>query len=259
MSEMSIEMNHNCPGCDRHCELSAPGCPRGEAYARGEHPGEAARETEYRAWHERHDHHGGHGKHHRHGGHEWPGEHGPDRPDGWDCHEGRGGRGAHGKPPFAVSTEAYNAMDTDGKLGILLHELHHMSRFGMESRGGQGRILRLLANEGDMTQRLLTEKLGIQPGSVSEVIGKLERAGYVTRSENAEDRRTADIHLTQAGRERAEAREQEKPELFSALSEEEKSQLLTLLERLRGDWRDRFPRERHGHHEAPMHRMRHEP
>lgn len=224
MSEMSIEMNHNCPGCDRHCELSAPGCPRGEAYARGEHPGEAARETEYRAWHERHDHHGG-----------------------------------HGKPPFAVSTEAYNAMDTDGKLGILLHELHHMSRFGMESRGGQGRILRLLANEGDMTQRLLTEKLGIQPGSVSEVIGKLERAGYVTRSENAEDRRTADIHLTQAGRERAEAREQEKPELFSALSEEEKSQLLTLLERLRGDWRDRFPRERHGHHEAPMHRMRHEP
>lgn len=150
-------------------------------------------------------------------------------------------------------------MDTDGKLGILLHELHHMSRFGMESRGGQGRILKLLAKEGDMTQRLLTEKLGIQPGSVSEVIGKLERAGYVTRSENAEDRRTADIHLTQAGRERAEAREQEKPELFSALSEEEKSQLLTLLERLRGDWRERFPRERHGHHEAPMHRMRHEP
>ena len=110
-----------------------------------------------------------------------------------------------------------------------------------------------------MTQRQLTEKLGIQPGSVSEVIGKLERTGYVTRSENAEDRRTADIHLTQAGRERAEVKEQEKPELFSALSEEEKSQLLTLLERLRGDWQERFSKERHGREGTTMRRMQHEP
>ena len=67
----------------------------------------------------------------------------------------------------------------------MLRELHHMSRFGMESRGGQGRILQILAQDGDMTQRVFTEKLGIQPGSVSEVIGKLERAGYVSRTESA--------------------------------------------------------------------------
>lgn len=130
-------------------------------------------------------------------------------------------------------------MDTDGKLGTLLHELHYMSRFGMESRGGQGRILKLLSEEGDMTQRALTEKLGIQPGSASEVIGKLERAGFVTRSENAEDRRTVDVRMTEAGREQLGAREREKPDLLSSLSEEEKTQLLSLLEKLRNDWKER--------------------
>lgn len=253
-NEMNMEMNNKCPGCGRHCDLSAPGCPRGEAFARGERPNEAERPVR----HEGHDRREENGERRHHGGCERFGEHGHDGPEGRDFHEGRGGRGSHGKHPHAVGREAYNALDTDGKLGVLLHGLHHMSRFDMGSRGGQGRILKLLAQEGKMTQRDLTEKLGIQPGSASEVIGKLERAGFVTRSENAEDRRTADICLTQVGRERAEAKEQEKPELFSALSEEEKLQLLALLEKLHADWRERFHKERRGYGEHPMRRERSE-
>ena len=258
MSENNMEMMNKCPGCGRHCDLSAPSCPRGEAYARGERPEESGHNHEHdleQGWRERRGHgevregrsrreHGEEFGHH--GGHEHPEEH--------DFRSGKGLHKGHHRPQ---NEEAYQAMDTDGKLNAILHELHHMSRFGMESRGGQGRILQILAEEGSMTQRSLTEKLGIQPGSASEVIGKLERAGFITRSENTEDRRTADVSLTEAGREQLEAKKQEKPELFSALSEEEKEQLLALLEKLRADWREIFPRERHSRDDHSVHERQH--
>lgn len=218
---MSEEMKF-CPGCGRHCDLSAPSCPRGEAYARGEMPAPHGGERTRRDRGEKERQHGEHG-----------------------CHgEAHGEHGLHGHGPHRehrpLRQEEYDALDTDGKLGVKLRELHHTSRFVMESRGGQGKILSVLAHEGSMTQRALTEQLGIQPGSASEVIGKLERAGLIERSENAEDRRTANVRLTESGRKQAENAKQERPELFSALSAEEKEQLLTLFEKLSADWRTRF-------------------
>lgn len=160
---------------------------------------------------------------------------------------GCGGRGFDGPhfphrmgPHRPMDEEAYNALDADAKLGILFHQTHHMTRFFFESRGGQHRALAILAREGDMTQRELTERLAIRPGSASELIGKLERAGWITRTESAEDRRTADVHLTESGREQAENGRPEKPELFTALNDEEKAQLVALLEKLRADWRGKL-------------------
>lgn len=234
------ETMKQCPGCGRHCDLSAPSCPRGEAYARGETP--APKE-------------GGHSRGERGGfGHEHGGEHGEGnrhgREEGGFVRHGgeRRGEGMHlhgGRAPLAQAD--YDALDTDGKLAVKLRELHHRGRSVMETRGGQGRILGILAREGSMTQRALTEQLGIQPGSASEVIGKLERAGLIERSENAADRRTADIKLTEQGREQAESAPKEKPALFSALSDEEKAQLLALLEKLDADWKSRFSEGGHRH------------
>ena len=91
-----------------------------------------------------------------------------------------------------------------------------------------------------MTQRALTEHLGIQPGSASEVIGKLEKAGFISRVTSDEDRRTADIRLTDAGRAQAEgqdAKQQEKlREMFAALTDEEKESLMSILEKLNISW-----------------------
>ncbi len=254
MSDMNKEMNNPCPGCGRHCDLSVPSCPRGETYARGEEPSVNGKEAGHHGRHDGHDHYEGNGERHPHEGREWTGKRGYGRQEG---REGRHEDGQHKELPQSLNEEAYAAMDTDGKLCTLLHELHRMNRFGTESRGGQGRILKILAQEGDMTQRALTERLGIQPGSVSEVIGKLERAGFITRSENAEDRRTADVHLTEAGREQLDARQQDKPALFSSLTEEEQTQLLSLLEKLRSDWLERFPRERRGRESRVLSRNHH--
>ena len=201
MSENNMEMMNKCPGCGRHCDLSAPSCPRGEAYARGERPEESGHNHEHdreQGWRERRGHgeeredrsHREHGEAFgHHGGHEHPEE-----------HVFRGDKGPHKGHHRPLNEEEYQRLDTDGKLNAQMHLLHHMSRFGVESRGGQGRILRILAEEGSMTQRTLTEKLGIQPGSASEVIGKLERAGFIERRESEEDRRTADVSLTEAGK-----------------------------------------------------------
>lgn len=138
----------------------------------------------------------------------------------------------------------YDTMDMDKKLIINLRDLGHVIRFLYEGKGSQKRILIILHETGGMTQRELTERMGVQPGSASEVIGKLESAGLIQRKRSQTDRRTTDIELTETGRIRAEeAVEQRKKrhlEMFSCLSAEEKESLLALVEKLNADWDDRY-------------------
>ena len=147
-----------------------------------------------------------------------------------------------------MDSERYAAMDTDNKLQAMIRELGHASRFHFDGKGGQGRVLRILTESGTMTQRELTERLGIQPGSASEVIGKLEKAGLIQRTASEADRRTADISLTEAGRTQAEEqlahRKERSREMFASLTEEEKKTLLVLLEKLNGSWAKQGHREK---------------
>ena len=139
----------------------------------------------------------------------------------------------------------YNAADMNDKLIINLRDLSHTMRFLYEGKGSQKRILIVLEEIGSsVTQRELTERLGIQPGSASEVIAKLESAGYIKRTPSETDRRTADIGLTETGKKYAsEAREQRirrHEEMFSCLSDGEKNELLSLLEKVNADWKNRY-------------------
>ena len=135
------------------------------------------------------------------------------------------------------------AMDINDKLILSLRDLGHMLRFLFEGKGSQKRILIILSENGEMTQRALTEWLGIQPGSASEVLAKLENAGLIRRTPSAADRRTADIRLTEAGRARAaEAAAQRRGRheaMFACLTEEEKQTFLALAEKLCADWETR--------------------
>lgn len=146
-------------------------------------------------------------------------------------------------------TEAIN-----GRLIILLRDISHTMRSLYEGRGSQKRILILLRETGTITQRELTARLGIQSGSASEVIAKLENTGLIARVLSETDRRTANISLTEEGQQlAAEAmaqRQQRHEEMFSALSGAEKAQLLSLLEKINADWETRYQgsREHHRHH-----------
>lgn len=133
---------------------------------------------------------------------------------------------------------------TEEQLIKNLRNLGHKIRFAMGGRDSQDRILTILLQTGTMTQSHLTEHIGIRSGSASEVIGKLESAGLIVRTTSSEDRRTADIRLTEAGRERAEevmeARRIHHQEMLTCLSDEEKEQLLALTQKLNEDWNRRY-------------------
>ena len=169
------------------------------------------------------------------------GPHGPGGPGG--PHGCGPKRAPHPRGKITESAR-YQADDVNGKLVTMLRVLGHVGH-NMDAKGGQGRVLSLLKEEGETTQRELTEKLGIQPGSASEIIGKLEKGGFLIRTPSLTDRRTADISLTAEGAARAEehlVRTQARREaMFSALTDEEKTRLLELLEKLYADWEEKRP------------------
>lgn len=136
------------------------------------------------------------------------------------------------------------AADINDRLIIHLRDISHTMRFLYEGKGSQKRILIILNETGTITQQALTKRLGIQPGSASEVIAKLEHIGLIVRTPSRADRRTVDIALTEDGKKRAREaaaqRSKRHEEMFSCLSEAEKSQLLSLLEKINADWEQRY-------------------
>jgi DNA-binding MarR family transcriptional regulator len=52
---------------------------------------------------------------------------------------------------------------------------------------------------GPMTQKHLAERLSMSPGAVTAMIDRLESRGYVQRTPNPEDRRSALVRITKAG------------------------------------------------------------
>lgn len=158
--------------------------------------------------------------------------------------------------------------DIHGQLVKYLRDLGHMLRGVSEGRGSQKRILMVVQQAGRITQSDLTERLRIQPGSASEVIGKLEAAGLIVRTPNETDKRTTDICLTQAGEAAADQARQEQQErhaqMFVCLSEEEKVQLAGLLRKVDAAWEQEYGgaagprRKEHGHHRHEHHGDRRE-
>lgn len=138
----------------------------------------------------------------------------------------------------------YDQMDIDNKLIWNFRDISHTMRQIYEGKGSQPRILMILSENGCMPQSLLTQRLGIQPGSASEVLGKLEAAGWIARTPNEKDKRTMDIRLTRAGeqeaRQAAIRRQERHARMFESLSGEDKTELLSLLERINADWDEKF-------------------
>lgn len=140
--------------------------------------------------------------------------------------------------------ERYSKSDLNGKLIINFLDISHTMRLLYEGKDSQKRILIVLGEVGSITQRELTERLGIKPGSVSEVLAKLENAGLIERTSSTQDRRTVDISLTEEGKKQAAAasarRRQRHEQMFSCLTADEKTTLLTLLEKVNDDWESRY-------------------
>lgn len=130
----------------------------------------------------------------------------------------------------------------DAQLLECMRVCAHYLRHQAERKGSQRRALAILCAQGGsgMTQRELMECMGIQPGSMSELLSKLEDQGCIARCKNPIDKRNVDLHLLDAGRDALQKMQMEYEQtlarLFACLGAQEKVQLQTLLKRLLDSW-----------------------
>jgi DNA-binding MarR family transcriptional regulator len=117
----------------------------------------------------------------------------------------------------------------------------YFGRFGIS--GSQWGVLRVLwraESEGQPQLRLtdLSERLVIRPASVTGVIDRLQRLGYVKRIASPTDQRSKHVTLTNSGRDLIKRVLEHHPEQIRAvlggLDDRESADLYRLLERLDG-------------------------
>ena len=139
-------------------------------------------------------------------------------------------------PALPDERELVKAIISD--LGFCGHYLH-CNRGG---RSGRGHILfSLYQAGGTRSQREIGEQFDLKPGSLSEILAKLEHDGLVERTRDANDSRRLVVSLTVKGEaealEEREAREKFRSRCLSCLTPEEQVTLLGYLDRIREHWR----------------------
>lgn len=137
-----------------------------------------------------------------------------------------------------MSDNTTNLMEQFSRAVMLLHRyMHHRmrdQRFGDPHRG-QGRVLSLLKMQPEISQKDLSYLLDMRNQSLGELLTKLERSGYITRTPSETDRRVVNIKLTEAGAEAAnqtEQSQQDSSKIFDCLNEEEQQKLGEYMDRL---------------------------
>ena len=127
----------------------------------------------------------------------------------------------------------------------LIHNLRrcaHYLRHNTEGKGSQRRVLHLLAKRGAMSQKDLLEILAVRPGSLSELLSKLEAKGCITKEKDEADKRNCNVSITPLGLEVLEELQQQYRQsaatLLADFPEEDKAELTRLLEKLHSLWQE---------------------
>jgi len=117
------------------------------------------------------------------------------------------------------------------------------------------RTLSVLADHDGATSRDLCELLDVRPSSLSELLGKMEEHGLLTRRTSEEDKRAARVLLTEEGKEAAAAVKedmQERAAAFSAcFTDEEAAQFCLLADKLSAHLESTAPDEPDFPHKGP--------
>lgn len=130
-----------------------------------------------------------------------------------------------------------NILLSDEKIHDLLHECVNRVEKVKQRGRGQGGILRILLQEGNLPQKTIQEKLSVKAGTMSEIITKLENKGYLIREKHPVDKRMVLLSLTPEGEKEAKRpREKYSNALnFSRLDESEKEELIRILSKMLSD------------------------
>ena len=135
-----------------------------------------------------------------------------------------------------MSIDKFGLMEQFAHICRLLHMAHHNRhrKHGpmADPHRGQGRVLAALKMQPEISQKELSYLLDIRPQSLGELLAKLEKGGFITRTQSETDNRVMDIRLTDEGAAAADNREEDKSDMFDDLSAEEHDILSGYLERV---------------------------
>lgn len=249
----------NCTQCHKECPLNALKCNKGRDDLEQFHTEGKALDmisSEVTEDNNIHDHEGDsrhqHGRQERgmRGGEEYRhGRHGSDRERnaGRDAYrDGRHRSGGHSRDMHDSEEHGVHerggawapgeAEDLDTLLRACGHYMYHRAA---GEKSGQGKIMHILAAQKEISQKELQEHLGIQPGSVSEILSKMENKGLLERIKDGEDRRKTIVRITDGGEKHVEEfrKKGKNRDLFSALNDEQKDELKELLKLLLQSWK----------------------
>ena len=144
------------------------------------------------------------------------------------------------------------------QLQMLMHRASFLEYMGGRTHNphrGQGRVLAILKLKPEISQRELTYLLNMSKQALAELLGKLERSGYITRAPSEEDRRVMTIRLTEEGMNAAEDVDDgpmEATRLFDCLDDEELVALSDYLGRIIARYEELFPGEDFGERRRMM-------
>ena len=97
---------------------------------------------------------------------------------------------------------------------------------------GRGRVLALLKQKDGVSTKEMATVMGIRVSSLNEVLGKMEKDGYVERSASPDDRRVMLVWLTDKGK-AVELPDQKMPEIiFGELNQGAQNQLCMYFEQM---------------------------
>lgn len=118
----------------------------------------------------------------------------------------------------------------------LMRRRHHLAHDKIGVRHGRGKVLSVLREQNGIGQKDLAEILQIRPASASELLGKMEKMGWITRKTNEYDKRKTNVFLTEKGEEVSQqmidTRRGIAEEIFGALDTAEREQFGLLLDKL---------------------------
>ena len=137
------------------------------------------------------------------------------------------------------------------KLQTLMHRLvfHNYVSEGKPTRNpyrGQGRVLAALNQTPEISQKELTQQLGMSKQSLAELLGKLEKNDLIRRTPSEVDKRSVIIHLQPKGREAANELgdfSQDVEQIFDCLDPVERAQFEGYLQRIVNRCSETFPGE----------------
>jgi DNA-binding MarR family transcriptional regulator len=97
--------------------------------------------------------------------------------------------------------------DSSDALDLLLANICHLHHTRahqlLEALGlyrGQPPVLRALWMQEGLTQTELAEKMDITPATMTKMLQRMEKTGFIQRKADVEDQRVSRVYLTEAGR-----------------------------------------------------------